>query len=110
MGTVASVDATHIDVKTKDGKTVKVTLNDKTKCKKGDANAATADVKPGMKVSVHLADDGSAGEVHLSPARRIREPAASGMPVLCACFESANCNMMYLNHDPLATGDLPLKP
>lgn len=65
MGTVASVDATHIEVKTKDGKTVKVTLTDKTKYKKGDAEAASGDVKPGMKVSVHLADDGSAGEVHL---------------------------------------------
>lgn len=65
MGTVASVDATHIEVKTKEGKTVKVTLNDQTKYKKGDADAASTDVKPGMKVSVHLADDGSAGEVHL---------------------------------------------
>jgi hypothetical protein len=66
MGTVTSVDATHIDVKTKDGKTVKVKLTDKTKYMKGDADATSGDVKPGMKVSVHLADDGSAGEVHLA--------------------------------------------
>lgn len=65
MGTVAAVDATHLEIKTKEGKTVTVTLNDKTKYKKGDAEGASADVKPGMKVSVHLADDGSAGEVHL---------------------------------------------
>ncbi len=65
MGTVTSVDATHMDVKTKDGKTVKITLNDKTKYKKGDAEAAIGDVKPGMRVSVHLAEDGSAGEVRL---------------------------------------------
>ena len=66
MGTVTSVDATHMDVKTKDGKTVKVKLTDKTKYMKGDSEATSGDVKPGMKVSVHLADDGSAGEVRLA--------------------------------------------
>lgn len=68
MGTVASVDATHMDVQTKDGKTVKVKLTDKTKYMRGDAQATSSEVKPGMKVSVHLADDGSAGEVHLPSA------------------------------------------
>ena len=65
MGTVASVDATHMDVTTKDGKVVKVKLTDKTKFLKGDADATRDAVKSGMKVSVHLADDGSAGEVHV---------------------------------------------
>jgi hypothetical protein len=67
MGTVTAVDAGNIEVKTTDGKTVKVKLTGKTKYMKGDADATSGDVKPGMKVSVHLADDGSAGEVHLAP-------------------------------------------
>lgn len=68
MGTVASVDATHLDVQTKEGKTVKVMLTEKTKYMRGGAQATSSDVKPGIKVSVHLADDGSAGEVHLPSA------------------------------------------
>lgn len=66
MGTVTAVDANAIEVKTTDGKTVKFKLTDKTKYMKGEKEAASGDVKPGLKVSVHLADDGSAGEVHLS--------------------------------------------
>ena len=65
MGTVTAVDASSIEVKTTDGKTAKFKLTDKTKYMKGDKAAANGDVKPGLKVSVHLADDGSAGEIHL---------------------------------------------
>jgi phosphatidylserine decarboxylase len=67
MGTVAAVDAGSIEVKTTDGKTVRFKLTEKTKYMKGDAAATSGDVKPSMRVSVHLADDGSAGEVHLAP-------------------------------------------
>lgn len=65
MGTVTAVDASSIEVKTTDGKTAKVSLTHKTKYMKGEKAAANGDVKTGLKVSVHLADDGSAGEVHL---------------------------------------------
>lgn len=64
-GTVASIDTTHMEVKTKDGRTVNVKLTEKIWYMKGDAEAKSGDVKPGMKVSVHLADDGSAGEVRM---------------------------------------------
>lgn len=66
MGRVTAVDAGSIEVKTADGKTEKVSLTDKTKYMKGEKAAANGDVKPGLKVSIHLADDGSAGEVHLA--------------------------------------------
>jgi hypothetical protein len=65
MGTVTSVDAGSIEVKTTDGKTVKFKLTEKTKYMKGEKAAGNGDVKPGSRVSVHIADDGSAGEVHL---------------------------------------------
>ena len=65
MGTVTAVDAGSIEVKTTDGKTAKVSLTDKTKYMKGEKAAANGDVKPGLRVSVHLADDGTAAEVYL---------------------------------------------
>jgi len=72
-GTVNTVDASKIDVKTPDGTSRQVPLTGKTKYLKGEAAATIADVKPGDRVVVHLADDGSALEVHLAPA----QPAAS---------------------------------
>lgn len=96
MGTVSAVDATHIEVKTKDGKTVSVTLTDKTKYKRGETAAANGDVKPGMRVSVHLAEDGSAGEVRLGSsaarvARRVSSQAqhSAAQQVLAASFGSS---------------------
>jgi len=68
QGTVNSVDANQIDVKTSDGKSRKVALTGKTKYVRGDAAAGIGDVKPGERVVVHLAEDGSALEVHLAPA------------------------------------------
>jgi len=66
-GTVSSVDASNITVKTSDGDKA-VPLNDKTKYTKGDSAAAIADVQPGMAVIVHVAPDGSAMEVRIAPA------------------------------------------
>ena len=66
-GTVSSVDASNITVKTNDGDKA-VPLNDKTKYTKGDNAAAIADVQPGMAVVVHVAPDGSAKEVRIAPA------------------------------------------
>jgi hypothetical protein len=67
-GTVNAVDASKIDVKTPDGKSRVVALTGKTKYLKGEAAATIADVQPGERVVVHLAEDGSALEVHLAPA------------------------------------------
>jgi translation initiation factor IF-1 len=68
QGTVNSIDAAKIDVKTEDGKSRQVTLTGKTKYVRGEAAAKLADVKPGERVVVHLGEDGSALEVHLAPA------------------------------------------
>jgi len=65
MGTVTAVSAGSIEVKTTDGKTARVSLTPNTKYMKGENAAAIGDVKVGLRVSVHLADDGSAGEVYL---------------------------------------------
>ncbi len=72
-GTVNTIDASKIDVKTPDGKSHQVALTGKTKFLRGEAAATIADVKPGERVVLHLAEDGSALEVHLAPA----EPAGS---------------------------------
>ena len=68
QGTVNSIDAAKIDVRTADGKSRHVRLTAKTKYVRGDAAARIADVKPGERVVVHLGEDGSALEVHLAPA------------------------------------------
>ena len=65
MGTVTAVDAGSIEVKTTDGKMIRVSLTPKTQYMKGEKAAESGDVKAGLRVSVHLAEDGSAGEVHM---------------------------------------------
>jgi hypothetical protein len=52
LGTVVAVDASHVEIKTKDGKTVSVLLNAETKYLKGKAVAAATDVKVGQRVAV----------------------------------------------------------
>ena len=71
MGTVAALDAQHVVVKTKDGKTMSVLLNDKTTYSKGAAAATSADLKVGDRVVVHTTGKGdplTAGEIHFSSA------------------------------------------
>lgn len=74
QGTVNSVDAAKIDVKTEDGKSRQVKLTGRTKYVRGEAGAKIADIKPGERVVVHLDADGSALEVHLAA------PAGSPQP------------------------------
>jgi len=74
QGTVNSIDAAKIDVKTENGKSRQVKLTGKTKYVRGEAAAKIADIKPGERVVVHLDADGSALEVHLAP------PAGSPQP------------------------------
>jgi len=68
MGTVKAMDATHVEVQTKDGKTVSVKLSDATKFTKDGAAAAAADMQVGQRVSVEAkghAPDLEASEVKL---------------------------------------------
>jgi Domain of unknown function (DUF5666) len=71
MGTVADMDAQHVVVKTKDGKTQSVQVNDHTMYRKGKATASSADVQVGDRVVVHTTGKGdplTAKEIHLSSA------------------------------------------
>jgi len=71
MGTVADVDAQHVVVKTKDGKTMSVLVSEKTTYRKGKATANSADLKVGDRVVVHTTGKGdplTAGEIHFSAA------------------------------------------
>jgi len=52
MGTVKAMDATHVEVTTKDGKTVSVKLSDATRFTKNGAAAAASDMHVGQRVSV----------------------------------------------------------
>ncbi len=71
MGTVADLDAQHVVVKTKDGKTMSVLLNKETKYRKGTAAATRADLKVGDRVVVHASgkeDKMTASEIRFSSA------------------------------------------
>ena len=71
MGTVADLDVQHVVVKTKDGKTQSVLVNDQTTYRKGKAAATSADLKIGDRVVVHTTGKGdplTAGEIHFSSA------------------------------------------
>jgi hypothetical protein len=52
VGTLAVVDASHVEVKTQDGKTISVELNAETKYAKGKAAASAADLKVSQRVAV----------------------------------------------------------
>ena len=52
LGTVIVADASHIEIKTKDGKTVSVQLDAETKYMNGKIAAVVADVKVGQRVAV----------------------------------------------------------
>ena len=80
MGTVTAVhsEMNHIEVKTKDGHTVGITVNDATKYSKAGKTAAFADVKEGMHVVVTTTGEGdkrTATLVRLSTAAP--KPAAA---------------------------------
>ena len=62
MGTVTAMDATHVEVKTKAGKTVSVNLTEATKFTKDGAAAAAKDMLVGQRVSVEAKPKGDALE------------------------------------------------
>lgn len=60
MGVVAAVDASHVEVKAKDGKTMSIALDAKTKVVRGKAAAAASDIAPGSRVVVTMMEEGGA--------------------------------------------------
>lgn len=52
MGTVSMIHENHLEVKDKDGKTVTVTLNEKTKILRGKQKATKAAIKEGERIVV----------------------------------------------------------
>ena len=62
MGTVTVLDATHVEVKTKAGKTVSVMLTGATKFTKDGAAAAASELKVGQRVSVEAKPKGESLE------------------------------------------------
>ena len=52
MGTVTAVDATHLEIDSKDGGKISIALNQDTKCLRGSAPAAVSDIKVGERVAV----------------------------------------------------------
>lgn len=52
MGTVSMIHENHLEVKDKDGKTVTVTLNEKTKILRGKQKATKAEIKEGERIVV----------------------------------------------------------
>src|SRR5688572_31410969 len=57
MGTVTTVSATHLEVKTTDGKTVRVVLNAKTAVARGKQKADLAALKAGERVVVEVPNE-----------------------------------------------------
>lgn len=68
-GTIASVDATHMEVKTTDGQTKSVALRPDTKYFNGKAAGAASDASVGSKVVIDMGHDGKADEVHVTAAK-----------------------------------------
>jgi hypothetical protein len=72
MGTLTALDARHIEVKTKEGKTVSILLSKDTKYQKGNSTAAFSDIQIGQRVFVEATGKGdkmTASEIHLAPAK-----------------------------------------
>ena len=75
MGTVAAVSADQLQVKTKDGKSVTVSLTQTTRYMKGKEKATLADVHVGDRVVVDLDKGGAAEEVRLPSGKATAAPA-----------------------------------
>ena len=79
MGTVTAIDTRHVELKTKEGKTISVFLNKDTKYHQGKAVAAFSDIWVGQRVVVEATGKGdkmTASEIHLAPAKPVKAPEA----------------------------------
>lgn len=71
MGTVTALDAQHVVVQTKEGKTLSILLNKETKYRKGAAAATGAALKVGDRVVMDATGEGetlTASEIRFSSA------------------------------------------
>ena len=70
MGTVATVDASHLEVTTQQGEKISLALSKETKYLRGKAPAAAGDIKVGERVAVTFIEEAGkkmAREVRLGP-------------------------------------------
>lgn len=81
LGTVTAADASHVEVKTRDGKTISVLLDKDTKFVNGKKTASQADLKPGTRIMIDAAGAGdklTAKEVHLGIADKAKGEDTTG--------------------------------
>ncbi len=77
MGTVSMRHESHLEVKATDGKTTLLTLNNKTKVRRGDAIVGADSIKPGERVVVTAVETkGKDGKTALV-ASEVRLPAST---------------------------------
>ena len=74
MGTVSSVQGNHLEVKTADGKTVMVMLDDKTTITRGKAKADPSALKAGERVSIDAMQE---KDMMMAHAVKLAAPVAS---------------------------------
>jgi len=71
MGTVQSIDASHIDLTTKSGKRLSVPLSKDTMFMRGDDMVGAVEVVPGTRVVIVLGeDDKTAAQVKVGAAKK----------------------------------------
>jgi Cu/Ag efflux protein CusF len=75
MGTITVRDDNHLEVRTKDGKTVTITLNEKTTVLRGKEKADLEALKPGERVVVDVGN----GKAPMT-AREVKLGAAAAAP------------------------------
>jgi len=64
MGTVAAVDASHLELTTPEGEKVDILLSKETKFFRGKEAATAGDVKPGLRVAVTFEEAGGKKTAH----------------------------------------------
>ncbi|MGZ8849064.1 MAG: hypothetical protein ACXW3E_01995 [Thermoanaerobaculia bacterium] len=69
LGTVKSVDAGHLLITTQESKQVEFLLTDSTRYTRNGDPASKGDLRPGLRVSVHVADDGKTATSVMLPAK-----------------------------------------
>src|SRR5436190_8070720 len=71
MGTVQSIDASHIDLKTRNGKRLSVPLSKDTMFMRGEAMVSAVEVTTGARVVIVLGeDDKTAAQVKVGAAKK----------------------------------------
>ncbi len=79
MGTVATRHDSHVEIKATDGKTVTITLNEKTKILRGTTKATADDIKPGERVVVTATETKGKDGKTMMIASELRLPEAVTM-------------------------------